>query len=275
MARISCYEIWVCLCFLYIKYRINILEPRILYSVLCRYDKFCCLRLTAEDQLEAVIGDFTCDPPGSGRWEPGLKHVVLNNEQLLRLVGLIFNNFTTSCRDPKIESSGGALSSMYNLGKDVYFVWQAFNDTAMANVRQYFRRANGDMQATSQGVSLTPKAYESFRSSVMDLTLMNEAKLVLRCRATPSPILPDPKMEELVTGLPFVMFKLWLSRIQEKCDKCQQLRLVFKEPLRRDALHTCNWGQTELRLDDAMKNDIFKELLHTKRVFGKRTNFKH
>ena len=54
---------------------------------------------------------------------------------------------------------------------------------------------------------MTPKAYESFCSSVMDLTMMNEAKLVLRCRATPSPILPDPKMEELVTGLPFVMFK--------------------------------------------------------------------
>ena len=241
----------------------------------CRYDKFCCLRLTAEDQLEAVIGDFTCDPPGSGRWEPGLKHVVLNNEQLLRLIGIIFNNFTTSFRDPKIESSGGALSSMYNLGKDVYFVWQAFNDTAMANVRQYFRRANGDMRATSQGVSLIPKTYESFRSSVMDLTLMNEAMLVLRCRSPPSPILPDPNMEELVTGLPFVMFKLWLARLQEKCDKCQQLRLVFQEPLRRDATHTCNWGQTELRLDDTMKNDIFKELLHTKRVFGKPTNLKH
>ena len=82
-------------------------------------------------------------------------------------------------------------------------------------------------------------------------------------------------MEELVTGLPFVMFKLWLARLQEKCDKCQQLRSVFKEPLRRDTTHTCNWGQTELRLDDTMKNDIFKELLHTKRVFGKHTNLKH
>ncbi|GAV09142.1 hypothetical protein RvY_18736 [Ramazzottius varieornatus] len=41
------------------------------------YDKFCCLRLTDENELEAVIGDFTCDPPGSGKWEPRAKHVVL------------------------------------------------------------------------------------------------------------------------------------------------------------------------------------------------------
>lgn len=235
-----------------------------------RYDKFCCLRLTDDRELEAVIGDFTCDPPGSGKWEPGTKHVVLNKEQLLRLVGLIFNNFTTSCRDPKIEGSGEKLSSMYNLGKEVYFVWCAYNDTALANIRQYFRRANGDMQATSQGVSLTPKAYDSFRSGIMDITLMLEAEKVLSFRQTPCSPLPKPNLEELITGLPFVMFKQWLSNLEEKCDKCQQLRLVFKEPMRRDPAHTCHRGRTELNLDEAMKSEIFRELLHSKRVFGQR-----
>ncbi|GAV09638.1 hypothetical protein RvY_19142 [Ramazzottius varieornatus] len=232
------------------------------------YDKFCCRRLTDENELEAVIGDFTCDPPGSGKWEPGAKHVVLNKEQLLRLVGLIFNNFTTNCRDAKVADTGAKLSSMYNLGKEVHFVWCAYNDTAMANVRQYFRRADGDMQATSQGVSLTPKAYDSFRTGIMDLTLMIKAEKVLSFRTGPIPPLPKPNLEELIMGLPFVMFKQWLSRLEEKCDKCQQLRLVFKEPLRRDAAHTCHWGRTELTLDQCMKAEIFRELLHSKRVFG-------
>ena len=215
-----------------------------------------------------MVGDFTCDPPGSGQWEPGMKHVVLNKEQLLRLVGLIFNNFTTNCRDPKIETTGGMLSTMYNLGNEVYFVWCAYQDTAMANIRQYFRKANGDMQSTSQGVSLTPKAFDSFRAGVMDLTLMMEAEKVLSFR-TMTCTLPKPNLDELLSGLPFVMFKHWLSRLQEKCDMCRELQLVFKEPLRRDPAHTCQWGRTELNLDEPMKGEIFKELVHSKRVFGR------
>lgn len=157
--------------------------------------------MTDDNELEAVIGDFTCDPPGSGKWEPGTRHVVLDKEQLLRLVGLIFNNFTTNCRDAKVADTGAKLSSMYNFGKEVYFVWCAYNDTAMANVRQYFRRANGDMQATSQGVSLTPKAYDSFRTGIMDLTLMIEAEKVLSFRTGPVAPLPKPNLDELLTGL--------------------------------------------------------------------------
>ena len=84
-----------------------------------RFNKFVCIRLNDEQQLSAIIGDFTCDPPGSSNWMPDEKHVVLDQQQFLKFVGLVYNDFTQISRDPR--AIDGNMSTMYNLGNDTYF----------------------------------------------------------------------------------------------------------------------------------------------------------
>ena len=84
----------------------------------------------------------------------------------------------------------------------------------------------------SSGISLGTKSFESFRASIMDLSLMREAKSVLDQRDS-IPAAPTANLEELKSSLPYVMYKMWLTRLQDKCGKCRELLLVFKEPLRR------------------------------------------
>lgn len=83
------------------------------------FNKFVCIRLDAQEEMQAIIGDFTCSPPNSGNWYPDEKHVLLNNEQFLKLVGIIYNDFTNTERDPR--SIEGNMSTMFHLGGTTFF----------------------------------------------------------------------------------------------------------------------------------------------------------
>lgn len=83
------------------------------------FNKFVCIRLDAQEEMQAIIGDFTCSPPNSGNWYPDEKHVLLNNEQFLKLVGIVYNDFTNTERDPR--SIEGNMSTMFHLGGSTFF----------------------------------------------------------------------------------------------------------------------------------------------------------
>ena len=153
-------------------------------------------------------------------------------------------------------------------------VWSSLNDSALANIRQYARRANGDLQATKQGISLGVKSFDSLRASIMDLTLMNVAKEILSRRIN-EPTLPFIDLTDLQQALPFIVYKTWLQRVQENCKRCRDLRLIFKEPLRKDPGHSCHWktGLTEMVLSATMKNEIIKELQTGRKILGENQAF--
>ena len=64
------------------------------------------------------------------------------------------------------------------------------------------------------------------------------------------------------------MYRIWLQRLQEKCDKCVELQLVFQEPYRRETDHTCHWGEDFLPLPEMIKKETMKHLLVTRKITG-------
>ena len=83
------------------------------------FNKFVCIRLDNQEEMQAIVGDFTCSPPNSNNWYPDEKHVLLNNEQFLKLVGIVYNEFTNIERDPR--SVEGNMSTMFHLGGSKFF----------------------------------------------------------------------------------------------------------------------------------------------------------
>ena len=150
-------------------------------------------------------------------------------------------------------------------------VWSSKDSTALANIRTYVRKANGDLQPTKQGISLTVKNFDALKSSIVDLSLLRTAQEVLVNQRSHPRQLPPPNLVGLLDALPFVMFKMWLKRLQDNCPRCTELQMIFKEPTQRDAFHTCHWkaGMTVLALSDSIKSEIMKELQGGRKILGK------
>jgi hypothetical protein len=215
------------------------------------YDKFIAIRLekTKRHDLQFVLGDFDLGP--ENKWAPGKKSIWLNDVQFTRLCGMLFNGFLDLNKDPRNRDSEGRLSQMHNLGENVFFVWSTIDQTPIANVRLFSITGNGDWRPTLTGMSVGLKTFDWLKLMVKDLTIFKAAKAVYDSkRSVQFDVIPPvlPELEALETTLPFIMWQKFIAILQENCARCNELRLVFGIPFRREVGHTCNWGEKDLVL---------------------------
>jgi hypothetical protein len=229
-------------------------------------DKFVCLRLNDKSQLEGLIGEFVLDAEGK-QWVPGAKVVTLDGSQLIALFGLILNKQTDHYRHAC--ASSGHLSSMYNLGSDLYFGWHSWEKAPIANIRVYIKdKETGDLRSTNRGISMGVRSWESFRTSVLDETLIKKAKVVQQKSVKPT-VAVEPDFSKLLAKLPKIMHADWMLRVQETCELCVQMRMLCEEPVHRDSGHTCHLGQENVSLAAGVAYEILKQLRTSNKVKGK------
>jgi hypothetical protein len=217
--------------------------------------------------LEFVIGEFQLAGAGSSFLVPGEKTVTLDLQQFMQLCGLAYNEMTTFSKNPKLNT--GTLSSMHHLGRDYYFCWTSLHCSPLAHIREYHRKANNDIFPTPNGICLSSKSFDSFKASIQDGSFMSEIIGVLK-RRDPAviPTLPAPDTSGLSSGLPFVLFTMFLERLQQECSRCQDLAMMFRYPLRHDPRHICRWSTNPIELSALAKEEIMRDLVNSKKIEG-------
>jgi hypothetical protein len=233
------------------------------------FEKFLAIRLDRMEQreLQFVMGEFMQD--GERKWIPGKKCITLKSQQFTKLCGLLFNDYVDHHSDPRNRDSQGNLSFMHNLGENVFFVWSSLDGSPIAHVRLYSLTGQGDWCPSATGTCFGVNTLNQLKAMVKDLSVFKAAKEVYEQRNRVGEIpLPAPNLDTLNLAMPCKMWKKLCSNLEENCVRCAELRMLFRQAYKREASHSCIWGEKDIQLTDEICRQVVRDLEYEKTVLG-------